>query len=319
MITRPWHTGSRTTNRVLFALILVLCNHSLMASEDVPSENPLFLLCVILSVIGTLCLALFLVQTYRLSRLRKEHNIIHTKDLDTIEALQKELSDLSLTDPLTGLGNRRFLFQVMEREVARTNRDYNDWIQGRSFSPTNADLIFMTLNIDHFNTLNESYGQEVGNKVLRELRTLMNDVVRDTDLLIRLEEDTFLAVFRQANRDSGPFLAERLRSAIENHTFEMNRSLLQLTVCIGFASYPFMKEMPEQLSWQEVLSISETSLKLARAGGRNAWYGLTSTRHCPTSDISKQIREEAEIMIAKGQLKNYSSRAERHQKVPSKG
>lgn len=273
----------------------------------------------ILLLIATVFLILFRKQRFRYLHIVDALEQRHAIDMDMIEQLRLELDDMTTTDPLTGLGNRRYLAQVMEREVARTNRDYNEWLQNRSFSPTNADLIFMPINIDHFTTLNDSYGLEAGNRILQDLRLMMHEVVRDTDFLIRLEDDTFLAVFRQANRDSGPFLAERLRRAIENHTFEIGPSTLQLTVCIGFASYPFLKDEPHHLSWQEVLSIAETSLKLARAGGRNAWYGLTNGRHCPKDNLPQRISEEAEVMIARGQLKNYSSRTERQQRQPSKG
>ena len=233
---------------------------------------------------------------------------LRTKN-DELEKLNKILEELSLTDPMTHLGNRRYLRKYLDREVALVLRNYAQWHED-SFSGNieDNDLLFMLFDLDHFKRINDTYGHLAGDEVLMQIKGLMETVSREYDLLVRCGGEEFLIVFRRANRRQAPILAERLRKRIEDHRFDLSVGpSVRMTVSVGVASFPFRPDLPTAWTWEQVLDIADQALYLAKKNGRNAWAVLEATKRTPNEHFIKEIRNDMESLVNRGQLSLKSS------------
>jgi diguanylate cyclase (GGDEF)-like protein len=190
----------------------------------------------------------------------------------------QELKESSLTDPLTGLRNRRFLREHIEADIALCLRRY-DTLLTNPLAPSgdDGDLIFFLIDIDHFKEVNDTYGHLAGDSVLVKMSERLREITRDSDYLIRWGGEEFLVVARQTNRREAELLAERIRSVIGTRTFELpNGTAIVKTCSVGFACYPFVPTNPRMLSWSEIVQVADHELYRAKNDGRDRWAGLLS-------------------------------------------
>ena len=191
-----------------------------------------------------------------------------------LERVNQELAQASITDALTGLANRRFLNEYIEKEVALLHRRYNRLADG-PLTPELLDLAFMMIDLDHFKTINDSAGHAAGDAVLRQVRDLLKAVSRSSDIIVRWGGDEFLLVARDLSGDRLSELAERIRTQVGKQVFEIGEGRVVRTTCsVGFACYPFFREQLDALSWEQVISVADRALYVAKASGRNAWVGF---------------------------------------------
>ena len=137
------------------------------------------------------------------------------------------------------------------------------------------DLAFVMIDLDHFKAINDSAGHAAGDAVLRQVRDLLKSVSRSSDIIVRWGGDEFLLVAR----DLSSSVAHRARGAdplrVAQHVFEIGEGRVVRTTCsIGFACYPFFREQLDALSWEQVISVADRALYVAKASGRNAWVGF---------------------------------------------
>lgn len=127
-----------------------------------------------------------------------------------------------LTDPLTGIANRR----AYEFELARRVADWNR-------NQTNVSLIL--LDIDYFKKFNDRYGHQAGDAVLRSVAEVLRNTIRDADLIARYGGEEFAVVLSGTEMTEAKEVAERIRSLIESSRFPFNGLILRLTVSVGIA------------------------------------------------------------------------------------
>ena len=127
-----------------------------------------------------------------------------------------------LTDPLTGIANRRAYEFELSRQIADWNRNQ-----------TPVSLIL--LDIDYFKKFNDRYGHQAGDAVLKAVAEVLQQTVRETDLLARYGGEEFGLVLSGASIEVTKEIAERVRSLIESARFPFNGLILRLTVSVGFA------------------------------------------------------------------------------------
>ena len=197
-----------------------------------------------------------------------------------------KLEAASLSDPLTGLHNRRFLSKSIAVDVPLVNRDYKDWIdskQGRHTDsillppPRDADLIFLMLDVDHFKSVNDTYGHAAGDRVLEQLSRLLKETLRDSDYLVRWGGEEFLVVARFSSRDKAAEMAERIRLSVASYSFDIGGGKeLKKTCSIGFATYPFYQLAPDALTWEQVIDAADHALYVAKNAGRDCWVGYST-------------------------------------------
>lgn len=156
-------------------------------------------------------------------------------------------------DPLTQLLNRRFLPTVLAREIAMATTG-----QG-TFSVFLAD-------IDHFKQINDGYGHGGGDAVLRQVAELLQDTCRTGDYVFRYGGEEFLVVLVDARADVLEQIAEKLRSAVEQHHFRLpDGQSLPVTISIGGAAFDGHPD-PDIL-----VARADKALYAAKAAGRNSW------------------------------------------------
>jgi diguanylate cyclase (GGDEF)-like protein len=201
-----------------------------------------------------LVLGLLLAMVNALVRLRTRHLRLHemeltrmvharTAELETLAlALQRKsvaLEESSLTDPLTGLRNRRFLTQHIEADAALAVREYESHFKYGAKLREDAGLIFFLFDIDCFKHVNDRYGHAAGDAVIREMSARLVRVFRDTDYLIRWGGEEFLVVARATPRSHAADLAERARAAVADQAFQLDDGrFLSKTCSIGFCCFP---------------------------------------------------------------------------------
>ncbi|MBW1709226.1 MAG: diguanylate cyclase [Deltaproteobacteria bacterium] len=170
---------------------------------------------------------------------------------ELVEA-NKQLEKLSVTDGLTGLYNHRYLVQALESEFARSLR-------------YNRDLALLMLDIDHFKWVNDNYGHPCGDLVLQGIANLLQNQVRNTDIVARYGGEEITIILPELGTSHAVGVAEKLRREIENYSFVCDESPIKITVSIGVVAY---KDNHIE-SWKQLLNSADKALYSAKKQGRN--------------------------------------------------
>ena len=193
-----------------------------------------------------------------------------------LERANESLSELSITDALTGLHNRRFLHQQLDADVALCLRAYADAAPG---SPDAADLAFFMIDVDHFKPINDLHGHDVGDEVLIELKRRLIVASRNGDYVVRWGGEEFCVVARHLKREHAHALGERLREAIAMQDFHSAAGKLRVTVSIGVACFPAATADPCAGRWEDALSDADRAMYRAKHSGRNAVCSAELSSH----------------------------------------
>lgn len=181
----------------------------------------------------------------------QEANLSLQNRLREIEKLQQELREQAIRDPLTGLYNRRFLQEVLEKEFLRIRRNQ-------------SSLVVVIMDIDHFKLVNDRFGHLGGDHVLQELSDLLKDNLRAGDILCRYGGEELVVVMSGIDLRSAKRRVEGLREEIETMQFTFPKGEMRITVSIGLAIAPLHAESVEGL-----LRAADDALYEAKAQGKN--------------------------------------------------
>lgn len=164
----------------------------------------------------------------------------------------EQLARLSLTDPLTGLHNRRALFDHLERQSSRLQR-------------SGGSLSCILLDIDHFKVINDSYGHDCGDQVLIGFARVLREGVRRYDFVARHGGEEFLIV-SECGEDTAAGAAERIRARISDLPFSTQGASFTVTVSAGVADQEFPS--PQQDAY-DLIRRADAALYAAKGTGRN--------------------------------------------------
>lgn len=142
----------------------------------------------------------------------------------TLESREKELEVLTSTDPLTGALNRRGLDRALSIEIERSMR-------------THQPICFLLFDIDRFKNINDTYGHEVGDVVLKETADVIGSSIRKTDYLSRWGGEEFLVLLTGSPYEASLKVAEMLRQKIEEHDVPFHDHSLHFTITCGVSRY----------------------------------------------------------------------------------
>jgi diguanylate cyclase (GGDEF)-like protein len=228
-----------------------------------------------------------------------------------LERAYRALEDVSLTDQLTGLRNRRFFLQHVDADIGMTLRRYDDPLRKngpeRDESP-GKDLVFFMVDLDHFKEVNDRYGHAAGDAVLVQMQERLREVFRESDYLIRWGGEEFLVLARATHRDDAKLVAERIRKAVADRDFILaDGTRLAKTCSIGFACFPFVQAEPRLLSWSEVVELADQGLYLVKRSGRNAWAAVYSTPDTRYDDLFPRLIHQLEQNLADGEARLVTS------------
>lgn len=166
--------------------------------------------------------------------------------------LRETLRQQSIRDPLTGLFNRRYMTETLEREVRRVERHYRP-------------LSVLMLDLDHFKRFNDTFGHEVGDLVLRRVSELLLSLSRTSDVACRYGGEEFILILPDMALEMARQRAEQLRQGAFMLDLRHNgQALGTVTLSIGVAAFP-----EHGASGQALLQAAEAALYRAKQGGRN--------------------------------------------------
>ncbi len=213
--------------------------------------------------------------------------------IDTLEKRDKENQELqqrlrqqydqaqtmAITDPVTGLYNHLYFQDRLANELERSNR-------------FGMPVALLFGDIDHFKVLNDSFGHQFGDRVLREMADILKNTVREVDIVARYGGEEFAVILPGTDAQGGQYIAERIRRAIAEHNFFGNNPNLrqEITISIGVAAYPEDGRSREDLVWK-----ADRSMYYAKRLGRNQvrTYGeLTEIRESEPQNVDQETLSE---------------------------
>jgi diguanylate cyclase (GGDEF)-like protein len=181
-----------------------------------------------------------------------KHYLEAAKPVIESKVLTEKLRDTSLRDGMTGLYNRRFLEEFIDQVMSQAQRE------GETYS-------VMMLDVDFFKMVNDTYGHDVGDKVIVEIGKVLNENIRNADLAIRYGGEEFIVMLHNATKEGTQAVAKKIHSAFANLIFEVGiGETMQKTMSIGISMFP---EDGDTI-WK-CIKFADTALYVAKTTGRN--------------------------------------------------
>ncbi len=167
--------------------------------------------------------------------------------------LRQKLEEQSIRDPLTGLFNRRYMEESLEREIQRCDRKQQS-------------LGIIMLDVDHFKRFNDTFGHEAGDSVLKELGQFLQKYIRGSDIACRYGGEEFTLILPEGSLEVTSRRAEQIREGIKHlHLNYRHETLGQITLSLGVASFP-----EHGMTGQAVIREADSALYRAKREGRDA-------------------------------------------------
>ena len=181
---------------------------------------------------------------------------LRLKNLLKIKELKEMINQVSTTDALTGLHNRKFLHERLEAEISRARR-------------YDTKLSCLLLDIDFFKVVNDMYGYDWGDVLLKKIAEMLKSFIRKEDILTRYGDEEFIVILPNTPEENAFIFAERFRREIEKMEFipagEEERH--PITISGGIASFPFLQNVEEDAN--TLIRYAEHALFNAKKRGKN--------------------------------------------------
>ena len=219
-----------------------------------------------------------------LLRIKKLQTQLEERDIELSE-LNAKLRKISLTDGLTGVDNRRSLEERLKEMWGHSIR-------------LHEPIAIVMCDIDKFKSVNDDYGHQAGDSVLKEIAQLLKDEAREIDRVGRYGGEEFLLILSGTVLDAAVTFAERLREKVENHTFSYEGGTLRRTMSCGVAGAPH----PRVKDQEALVRAADDALYVAKETGRNRvvrFDGAEFNAHTQgkgnnSTDGDKPVKEAAE-------------------------
>ncbi len=182
--------------------------------------------------------------------------VVRVRNMLKIRELREKLKTLATTDELTGLHNRKYLLERMDQEISRAKRYGNA-------------LSLLLFDLDFFKVVNDIYGYEWGDVLLKSIADKLKGLIRKEDILTRYGDEEFVVVLPNTSEDNAFLFAERFRKDIEKMEFipagEEERH--PITISGGIATYPCLPDTEEDAN--TIIRYAEHALYNAKKRGKN--------------------------------------------------
>lgn len=237
-------------------------NPGVVVIEDVPNIKDVLMVTKFKSPI------LFVGETFKGATVRavafdyvrtpldKQEVLIRTKNMLKIKELREKMKTLSTTDELTGLHNRKYLLERMEQEISRAKRYA-------------TPLSLLLFDLDFFKSVNDIYGYEWGDVLLKSIADKLRQVIRKEDILTRYGDEEYIVVLPNTPEDNAFLFAERFRKEVERMEFipagEEERH--PITISGGIATFPCIPDTEEDAN--TIIRYAEHALYNAKKRGKN--------------------------------------------------
>jgi two-component system cell cycle response regulator len=168
--------------------------------------------------------------------------------------LHENIKQLGLLDPLTGINNRRFFDQRIEEEVNLAQRNQ-------------LPLSCLFIDLDHFKRINDTHGHQAGDSILKQVASILSDIMRTTDVLARFGGEEFVILLSNTASNLARDIAERIRLSIESTQFAISvEKSIDVTLSIGMAT---MIENPKINTTKQLIEAADQAVYNAKLSGRN--------------------------------------------------
>ncbi len=165
--------------------------------------------------------------------------------------LHEEIEKLAMTDSLTGIFTRRYILERFEEELKRAKAK-------------KIRLSFLMLDVDHFKSINDQYGHLTGDQILREIARVVQESIREIDIVGRYGGEEFCVVLPDTDKEGASYVAERIRTSVEETSIKVYDVIIKTTVSIGISLFPDHGE-----DSQEIIEKADSALYHVKKMGRN--------------------------------------------------
>ncbi len=284
------------------AMVAVLVTPLLMAWSQFAGDVPqsvrtyrLFLTVGVMLVMGVLVFVkqhlldqelLALLRSSRdnldeMCRLKDElENKEHSLRWHSLELQRKnmELQEISFTDVLTGVWNRRYMEEILTAEAGQVLRNYQRARGSDIRKMDHRDLVFIMVDVDFFKQVNDLYGHPAGDRLLQLVAQRLSTVVRKSDVLVRWGGEEFLIMSRSTDPSGTPAFCSRVLEVMASEPFDLGYGIsVRKTCSVGWAAYPWCRGAYEAICAEESIALADAALYRAKALGRNQGVGIVAT------------------------------------------
>lgn len=198
-----------------------------------------------------LMILIYIPYALTLSRLFNKNLLTEIKTNETLKKNINELHELSITDPLTKIYNRRYFFQASENLIKASTREHKKHS-------------LLMIDLDNFKKINDTYGHKAGDIVLVSLASKVNMIIREGDIFARVGGEEFTVFLYATSYDNAKNIAQKICTIIEKHTFISDNAKIKVTVSIGVAELNSKVDTLERLYGE-----ADSKLYEAKKLGRN--------------------------------------------------
>jgi diguanylate cyclase (GGDEF)-like protein len=226
-------------------------------------------------------------------RLKDElENKEHSLRWHSLELQRKnlELQEISFTDVLTGVWNRRYLEEILTAEAGQVLRNYERARGSDIRKLDHRDLVFIMVDVDFFKEVNDRHGHPKGDRLLQLVAQRLSAVVRKSDVLVRWGGEEFLIMSRSTDPSGTPAFCSRVLHVMASEPFDLGHGIFVRKTCsVGWAAYPWSRSAYEAICAEESIALADAALYRAKALGRNVGVGIVAT------DFANQNPEEIDL------------------------
>ena len=186
-----------------------------------------------------------------------------------------ELQQISFTDSLTGVWNRRFLEETLRSDAGQVLRNYQRGEGSAASMDDHRDLIFIMVDMDFFKRVNDEHGHAAGDELLKKVAERLTRIMRKSDVLVRWGGEEFMIMSRSADRAGTAVFCGRILDMMASEPFHLSNGVkVQKTCSVGWAPYPWSEDAYEAVIAEEVIELADMALYRAKALGRNQCLGF---------------------------------------------
>jgi diguanylate cyclase (GGDEF)-like protein len=231
-------------------------------------------------------------------RLKDElENKEHSLRWHSLELQRKnlELQEISFTDVLTGVWNRRYLEEIITAEAGQVLRNYQRARGSDIRKLDHRDLVFIMVDVDFFKKVNDQHGHPAGDRLLQLVAQRLSTVVRKSDVLVRWGGEEFLIMSRSTDPWGTPAFCARVLEVIASEPFDLGHGVSVTKTCsVGWAAYPWSRGAYEAICAEESIALADAALYHAKALGRNQGVGIVAT------DAAAQDPDAVDLVSIRG-------------------
>lgn len=188
--------------------------------------------------------------------------------------IHSKFQKLAAVDGLTGVYNRRFGMERLKEDFSRAIREQ-------------TSMTLAMVDIDHFKSINDTYGHLVGDRVIKMIASIIKNAVREGDIVVRYGGEEFLMILHGASCQNAFNICERIRHQVKDTVFQENNQVIQVTVSVGLAAYPEQPAGDEM----ELIHKADQALYQAKDGGRDQVLKFGCLNDQPEPIVEQELLE----------------------------